>query len=201
MDYLEQIDYNIIETSEETISFAKKFIDFGFLKRKSYDDCRHIAAAILASCDFIISWNFKHIVDLKTAKGIKVITTLEGYKDLIVYPPSAILEGSNIIEIITGNLEISERFDLDDIRKIREYNAVRYENMIPAEIVADTKAGAAEVLEIIKIENYGRIDDLKRTETDRLCKKLCLNVTFCYQNSINNRNIIGLFKPDRVQYY
>lgn len=39
--------------------------------------------------------------------------------------------------------EISERFDLDDIRKIREYNAARYEHMTPAEIVADTKAGAA----------------------------------------------------------
>ncbi len=46
--------------------------------------------------------------------------------------------------------EISERFDLDDIRKIREYNALRYEGMTPAEIVADTKAGAAELLEIIK---------------------------------------------------
>ena len=46
--------------------------------------------------------------------------------------------------------EISERFDLDDIRKIRTYNAVRYEHMTPAEIVADTKVGAAELLEIMK---------------------------------------------------
>lgn len=46
--------------------------------------------------------------------------------------------------------EISERFDLTDIRKIREYNAARYEGMTPAEIVADTKAGAAELLEIMK---------------------------------------------------
>lgn len=43
--------------------------------------------------------------------------------------------------------EISERFDLDDIRKIREYNAARYEGMMPSEIVAETKAGAAEFLE------------------------------------------------------
>ncbi|MDE7017725.1 MAG: PIN domain nuclease, partial [Lachnospiraceae bacterium] len=42
------------------MELAEKFIDFGSLKRKSYDDCRHIAAAILAGCDFIISWNFKH---------------------------------------------------------------------------------------------------------------------------------------------
>ena len=46
--------------------------------------------------------------------------------------------------------EISERFDLDDIRKIRTYNAARYKNMTPAEIVADTKAGAADLLDVLK---------------------------------------------------
>lgn len=30
--------------------------------------------------------------DEKTVKGVKVITTLEGYKDLLIYPPSVLLE-------------------------------------------------------------------------------------------------------------
>ena len=38
LDYLDQIEYNIIETDEGTVELAEKFIDFGFLKRKSYDD-------------------------------------------------------------------------------------------------------------------------------------------------------------------
>ena len=92
LDYLDQIEYTIIETDEDTVELAEKFIDLGFLKQKSYDDCRHIAAAILAGCDFIISWNFKHIVNVKTIRGIKAITTYEGYKDLMIYPPSALLE-------------------------------------------------------------------------------------------------------------
>ena len=46
--------------------------------------------------------------------------------------------------------EVSERFDLDDIRKIREYNAARYEHMTPAEIVADTKAVSADLLDAMK---------------------------------------------------
>lgn len=92
LDYLDQIEYNIIETDEDTVSLAEKFIDFGILKRKSYDDCRHIAAAILAGCDFIISWNFKHIVNIKTIMGVKTVTTHEGYKDLMIYSPLALLE-------------------------------------------------------------------------------------------------------------
>ena len=31
LDYLNQIDYNIIETTEDTVELAGKFIDFGIL--------------------------------------------------------------------------------------------------------------------------------------------------------------------------
>ena len=62
--------------------------------------------------------------------------------------------------VVVEEPEISERFDLDDIRKIREYNAARYEGMTPAEIVADTKAGAADLLEIMRKRKTGK--DLKR---------------------------------------
>ena len=58
---------------------------------KSYDDCRHIAAAVLAKYDIIISWNFKHIVNIKTIQGVKAAMTYEGYKDLMIYQPSALL--------------------------------------------------------------------------------------------------------------
>ena len=94
LDYLDQID-NIIETDEDTVELAGKSIDFGILKQKSFDDCQYIAAAILAGCDIITSWNFKHIVNVKTVRGVKVITTLEGYKDLLIYPPSVLIESED----------------------------------------------------------------------------------------------------------
>ncbi|MCI9344756.1 MAG: hypothetical protein HFI56_00685 [Lachnospiraceae bacterium] len=45
-----------------------------------------------------------------------------------------------------NKLIVSERFDVDDIRKIREYNSLRHINMTPAEIVEETKKGAAVIL-------------------------------------------------------
>lgn len=93
--FLNQIEYNIIGTDEKMLELADKFIDFGILKQKCIEDCQHIAAALLAECDIITSWNFKHIVNVKTIKGVKVITTLEGYKDLLIYPPSVLLEDEN----------------------------------------------------------------------------------------------------------
>ncbi len=37
--------------------------------------------------------------------------------------------------------EISSRFDVNDIRKIREYNSLRHIHMTPEEIIAETQAG------------------------------------------------------------
>lgn len=90
--HLHEINFNIVSITEDTIALAEKFIDFGILKQKSLDGCQHIAAAILNDCDIIISWNFKHIVNVKTIRGIKVITTMQGRKDLLIYPPTALLE-------------------------------------------------------------------------------------------------------------
>ncbi len=55
---------------------------------------------------------------------------------------------------------ISERFDVDDIRKIREYNAARYKNMTTEEIIRDTHKGAEVVLAQLK-------KNKNRTETER----------------------------------
>ena len=42
--------------------------------------------------------------------------------------------------------EISSRIDVDDIRKIRDYNSQRHSKMTPAEIVEDIRKGAEEMI-------------------------------------------------------
>lgn len=90
--YLEQIDYTLIEITDDMLDIAQQIIDMGILTKKSYDDCQHIAAAVINSCDCIISWNFKHIVNIKTIRGVRAITNLKGYKPVEILNPSVLLE-------------------------------------------------------------------------------------------------------------
>ena len=46
--------------------------------------------------------------------------------------------------------EISSRFDVEDIRKIRDYNSQRHSRMTRSEIVEDIQKGAEEI-----IQKYG----------------------------------------------
>ena len=89
--HLAEIKYNLIAVDDDIAKLAEKIVAKGVLKQKNIDDCQHIAAAILSDCDIIVSWNFKHIVNVKTIRGIKVITTVEGFKDLLIYQPTALL--------------------------------------------------------------------------------------------------------------
>jgi predicted nucleic acid-binding protein len=91
--FLQQIRYERVKSDDDTFALAGKFIDFGILKERSFDDCRHIAAALLSGCDVIVSWNFKHIVNAKTIRGTKVIATMEGFKDMIICTPTMLIEG------------------------------------------------------------------------------------------------------------
>jgi predicted nucleic acid-binding protein len=89
-DFLEDIIYTELQVTDETTRLAEKIIYEGILTQKSYDDCLHIACATLAECDIILSWNFKHLVNIKTINGVRGINMLKGYKSIDIYSPDMI---------------------------------------------------------------------------------------------------------------
>ena len=92
LDCLEQINYTLVQINNNVTEIAEQIIEMGILTKKSYDDCQHIGAAIISECDCIISWNFKHIVNIKTIRGIRAITNLKGHKPIEILNPSVLLE-------------------------------------------------------------------------------------------------------------
>jgi predicted nucleic acid-binding protein len=92
-EYLSKISYTKLEVTKEVLDVANQIVEMGILSPKSIDDCQHIATAVVHGCDCIISWNFKHIVNIKTIRGVRAITNLEGYKAIEIINPSALLGG------------------------------------------------------------------------------------------------------------
>ena len=82
----------MLEITENVTAVANKMIEMGILSKKSFDDCQHLGVAIVNECDCIISWNFKHIVNVRTIRGVRAITNLEGYRMIEIWNPSVLLE-------------------------------------------------------------------------------------------------------------
>lgn len=90
-EYLAQINYQRVLIIEETEEIANEIINEGILKPKSFDDCLHIASAILNDCNIILSWNFKHMVNVDTINGIRKITFAKRYNNIDIYAPYVLL--------------------------------------------------------------------------------------------------------------
>ena len=91
--YIDEITYEEYSLDIETEELARIIINEGILKPKSKDDAYHIASAILSNCDIILSWNFKHLVNVNTINGVRKICFNNGITRIIdIYSPNILLE-------------------------------------------------------------------------------------------------------------
>ena len=91
--YMAEIDFTLFEVDSEVDKIAQAFIDNGILREKSIDDCYHIAFAMKNGCDAVVSWNFKHIYNIKTIKGVKIVSGITNYPEVAIYSPPVLAEG------------------------------------------------------------------------------------------------------------
>jgi hypothetical protein len=87
-------DSNIefIDISDESIALAEQYIKENVVGKTSRADCIHIALATLHNADILVSWNFKHIVNVNRIRGYNAVNYKFGHKILEIRTPREILE-------------------------------------------------------------------------------------------------------------
>jgi len=83
----------IIRDSDEIASLAKAYLEAGILGASSIADAFHVAGAASAGADVILSWNFKHIVNLDRIRKYNAINALNGFRTLDIRSPAEIVYG------------------------------------------------------------------------------------------------------------
>lgn len=76
-----------LEINNEVIDLASEYISEKVVGKTSYADCLHIALATICKADYLISWNFKHIVNVQRIIGYNAINIKNGYKQLEIRSP------------------------------------------------------------------------------------------------------------------
>lgn len=76
-----------LETTNDVIDLATEYISEKVVGQTSYSDCLHIALATIYPADFLVSWNFKHIVNIERIRGYNSINIKNGYKQLEIRSP------------------------------------------------------------------------------------------------------------------
>ena len=59
-----------IEISDEAVDLATEYVSEKVVGQTSFADCLHIALATINNADYLISWNFKHIVNVQRIRRL-----------------------------------------------------------------------------------------------------------------------------------
>ena len=84
-----------VEITEESFLLAEQYIEEKVVGRTSYDDCLHIATATLNKVDYLVSWYFKHIVNVFRIRGYNSINIKNGFGQLDILSPKEIVNYGN----------------------------------------------------------------------------------------------------------
>ena len=91
LDELPPKNVEIIESSDEITYLRDAYLEAGILNQESLSDAEHIASASVAEVDFVISWNFKHIVHFEKIAGYQAVNLMNGYKEIRIYSPKEVV--------------------------------------------------------------------------------------------------------------
>ena len=75
----------------EAEELADAYLKEGAITKKFYEDALHIAIATINKVDVLVSWNFKHIVNLDRIKKYNGVNLKHGYTILEIRNPREIL--------------------------------------------------------------------------------------------------------------
>lgn len=84
-----------VELTEEAILLAERYLAEKVVGKSSRTDCYHIAIATVLKADVLVSWNFKHIVNIQKINGYNAVNLLCGYKIIEIRNPREIFDYEN----------------------------------------------------------------------------------------------------------
>ena len=84
-----------IEFTEEAGELAETYLKEGVVSQKSRVDAQHIGTATINRVDVLVSWNFKHIVNLERIHGYNSVNLKLGYPILEIRTPVEVLKYEN----------------------------------------------------------------------------------------------------------
>lgn len=92
-ELIQSISPKRVRTTEAGLFLAREYIRAGVLSERHRNDCLHVALATVAECDFLLSWNFRHLANIRRAAQFLAVNTLHGYNhELVICNPLEVYE-------------------------------------------------------------------------------------------------------------
>ena len=82
----------VVDMSSEAIMLVDKLIDAGAVPQHSRPDAQHIAIATVNNIEYLVSWNYKHIVNETKRQLINEVCHAAGFQPTTLCTPTELIE-------------------------------------------------------------------------------------------------------------
>ncbi len=79
--------FKILKTNEEIRDLARAYVERGIFSERDINDALHVAIASFYEISYVVSWNFEHLVKVKTRRWVNSINILEGFREIEIISP------------------------------------------------------------------------------------------------------------------
>lgn len=90
---IEEFKVRICPLTNEADRLAEEYVRRNVIPANVRADAEHIAVCSVSGLEVLASWNFRHIVNLRTKIVVKDINTEMGYPTPNIVRPDEVLEG------------------------------------------------------------------------------------------------------------
>lgn len=85
---------SILDTSIEIEELADAYMAAAVVPPKYVDDAMHVAMATVHGVQLIVSWNFKHLVNLRREDAFNAVNSLRGWPLVRIVSPKEIIHAA-----------------------------------------------------------------------------------------------------------
>lgn len=79
--------FRILETNKKVRDLAMVYLKKKVFPERYIDDALHVAIASFYEISYVVSWNFEHLVKVRTRRYVNSINILEGFKQIEIVSP------------------------------------------------------------------------------------------------------------------
>ena len=81
----------LLMATEEAEDLAEEYLRAGVVSPKFADDALHVAICSTHRIPYLVSWNFRHLVNVRREAGFNAVNLLHGYPSLSIVNPKELI--------------------------------------------------------------------------------------------------------------
>jgi len=92
MEALNEIPLKVLEVPVAASKLADVYLSEGIIPVRFKNDALHVATAVWHQLDIVVSWNMKHLVNVRKVARINEVNRRQGFPLIRIHTPEEVID-------------------------------------------------------------------------------------------------------------